>query len=267
MPKTNRFEWYKKYPKDFHDDEVVKLMGLQEIGLYNILLDHAWTNGSIPENHEELAKIARVSKATIDKLWPLVGRKFSAAEEPEPGRLVNARQERERLAASERSLKNKRPGNANASKSERDKNAIAFDSRFFENANVPIRASGSGSMVLVNQEKTSLPAAPDADLFGQWFGVFIACGLDLNETDQYRCLGIFAELTPEEQRWCVEDCQQKALKRWRSKDLTKDPWNYLHERPWTRRSIGRVLPDAAKPESRADAAQRKAAEAFRSAGA
>jgi hypothetical protein len=127
--------------------------------------------------------------------------------------------------------------------------------------------TGTGTGSGGKEEKTSLPAVPDADLFRQWFGVFIACGLDLNETDQYRCLGIFAELTPEEQRWCVEDCQQKALKRWRSKDLTKDPWNYLHEQPWTRRSIGRVLPDAAKPESRADAAQRKAAEAFRSAGA
>lgn len=259
MAKKNRFEWYKKYPKDFYDDEDVKLMELQHIGLYNVLLDHAWTNGSIPDNHEELAKIAHVPRATIGKLWPLVGRKFLPSGNP--GRLVNPRQEEERKDALEQSEKNKRVGNANASKSKREKNASANESCFFENANEGIRASGSGSssgFESKNKPETTI----NEILFENWFGIFIACGVPLNENDKYQSLAAFSELTPEQQAWCYEDCQRKAQTQWRTPTLTKRPWNYLNEQPWTRRSIGRVLPDAAGPESRAEAAQRAAAEGF-----
>jgi uncharacterized protein YdaU (DUF1376 family) len=99
-----KLDWYKMYPKDFDTDEAVKLMGLMEIGLFVMLLNHAWSNKSIPSDPESLARIARIPRVKFDPLWKLVSKCFVARED---GRLVNPRQEEERDEAKERSAHGK----------------------------------------------------------------------------------------------------------------------------------------------------------------
>ena len=90
------------YGTDFYDDEVVKLMSLEQEAVYMRLLWHAWREGSIPDGREELAAIVGVTPQRFAKLWPLIGRKWVTGE---ADRLVNRRLEHEREVRRERSRK------------------------------------------------------------------------------------------------------------------------------------------------------------------
>ena len=105
MPnKSPAFQWY---PKDFESDEVVKLMNLEEIGAYFVLLNHEWLNGSIPADEDCLVRLLKVDQETFLRLWPMVSKKFKPRR-GNGGRLVNPKMERIRKSQSDRRKKLKK---------------------------------------------------------------------------------------------------------------------------------------------------------------
>lgn len=81
------------YPKDYTSDEHVQAMSLEQEGAYLRLLLHGWLHRGIPTDLSTLARICRVPRSKMARLWPGVAPCFKEAE---PGRLVNPRQEKER---------------------------------------------------------------------------------------------------------------------------------------------------------------------------
>ncbi len=74
--KNKKFQWFKFYPKDFMDDEEVKSMDYEAIGLYWVMLCHCWTNDSMPSDHKKLQRIFKVSSHKFKKLWIQINEKF-----------------------------------------------------------------------------------------------------------------------------------------------------------------------------------------------
>jgi len=89
-PKSPAFQFY---PGDFLADPKVQAMTAEEVGVYVILLCQGWIDGSIPNDHVQLARRARLTPARFARAWVTVGLCWT---ESESGRLVNPRQERER---------------------------------------------------------------------------------------------------------------------------------------------------------------------------
>jgi uncharacterized protein YdaU (DUF1376 family) len=87
------------FGRDFYEDEAVRLMSLEQEAIYMRLLWHAWREGSIPASVEGLAAIVNVPLRRFAKLWPGVAVKWHQTEDG--SRLINRRQERERLQRAE----------------------------------------------------------------------------------------------------------------------------------------------------------------------
>lgn len=85
--------WYKWFPRDFSGSEEAAGLSLAEEGAVRRLLDHQWTQGSIPADVEQLAQLCRVTQKEMEKLWKRVGRFFTSTADP--ARLHNARLARE----------------------------------------------------------------------------------------------------------------------------------------------------------------------------
>lgn len=69
-------QWFKFYPKDFLDDEDVKAMDYEALGLYITMLCHCWTNDSMPSDIKKMCRIFNVSAHRFKKLWPQLSGKF-----------------------------------------------------------------------------------------------------------------------------------------------------------------------------------------------
>lgn len=84
---------YQFYPRDYADDEAVKLMTYEQEGVYRRLLDHQWTHGGLPADVSHVALLVpKISKPKFLKLWPAIAEKFPIVN----GRRVNPRMERQR---------------------------------------------------------------------------------------------------------------------------------------------------------------------------
>jgi uncharacterized protein YdaU (DUF1376 family) len=81
------------YPKDFLSSSHVQRMTLTEIGVYIVLLSHAWLSGGVPAEMPELAKLVKMPTARFAKMWSGA---LSECFEIKDGRLVNSRLESER---------------------------------------------------------------------------------------------------------------------------------------------------------------------------
>lgn len=101
MSKLPYFRWH---PKDFDTDENVRLMSMCEVGLYVLCLNHAWINGSLPDDLKKIAKIVGQPLSQVKKSWNSVSKCFTKNSD---GALVNARLEKEREWSNERSLRAK----------------------------------------------------------------------------------------------------------------------------------------------------------------
>lgn len=98
-----KLPYYTMYPSDFDGDENVRAMDMEELGLYLLCLNHAWINGGIPDDIDELARVLKHPSGKIRKLWIRVQKCWQPNETP--GRLVNARQEKERTKATDKRKK------------------------------------------------------------------------------------------------------------------------------------------------------------------
>lgn len=147
----NKLPYYKMYVDDFDFDEKVLSMSLAEVGLYVLLLNSSWRNGSIPVDSDSLVDLVRRKPTEVKKAWSKVQQCFIANGSPE--RLVNPRQERERSAAEERSNKASQAGILSSQK-RGVKNQQTFNGRSTDvqrsldvrSTDVQLRAYGSGSV-------------------------------------------------------------------------------------------------------------------------
>lgn len=82
---------YQWYPKDYENDEAVKLMTYEQEGIYRRLLDHQALHGSIPADVKQIAMLVpKVSLKRFLALWPALSGKFSRVD----GRLLNVKLEK-----------------------------------------------------------------------------------------------------------------------------------------------------------------------------
>ena len=85
--------WFPTYAQDFISGSV-RLMELDEVGAFWLLLCHEWITGSIPASRKAQARICGTDDATMNRIWKSIGRKFEPGTEPHT--LTNERMEAER---------------------------------------------------------------------------------------------------------------------------------------------------------------------------
>lgn len=124
--------------KDFDTDEKIILMTRSQRGLFLDAMNYAWTNDGLPENEGSVGRALRMNAREFKQDWPVVSKCFLVTELD--GRRRNPRQEEERTAAKKKSQSNARPGNKNASRTEREENATANLSRSNGDSNASQRA-------------------------------------------------------------------------------------------------------------------------------
>jgi len=74
---------YQYYPADFDEDTAA--WDVDEIGIYQRLLNYSWINGwkpgdGLPDDKRRLAKIARCDPRKFNRCWKLISTKFSKME-------------------------------------------------------------------------------------------------------------------------------------------------------------------------------------------
>ncbi len=82
---------YQYYAADFEMDTAD--WTVDEVGIYQRLLNYEWVNGALPDDLSKLARIVRISLQKMKSKWPILEHKFSKNGE---GKLVNRRMEEER---------------------------------------------------------------------------------------------------------------------------------------------------------------------------
>jgi hypothetical protein len=98
--------YFKWYVADAENDEKYSAMDDAELGLYHRCMNKSWSNGGIPADPEERARLFRLPREIADERWKRVGKCFVPSA-TDPKRLVNPRQEIERADAISKSLKAK----------------------------------------------------------------------------------------------------------------------------------------------------------------
>ncbi len=96
----NLLPYFKWYPADAESDSNYCLMSVSELGLFHRCLNRSWVNDGLPSEPEEIRRILRLEPREFKKHWPVVAESFPECED---GRRRNSRQEKERLAAKEKS--------------------------------------------------------------------------------------------------------------------------------------------------------------------
>lgn len=91
LPKRTTPPAFQFYASDFLSSDKVSRMSLAEVGVYILLLCHAWLAYGLPNDHAQIARYVRMPTSRLKRLWagPL-GECFVL----KGGRLVNPRQER-----------------------------------------------------------------------------------------------------------------------------------------------------------------------------
>lgn len=110
------FRWF---PKDAESEEFYSSLPDAELGFHHRCLNRSWVNNGIPADLDALACSMKVNRKQLDKLWARV----SAGWQEKDGRFYNKEQEEERSRAIAKGESNRRFGNANAKKTERESNA------------------------------------------------------------------------------------------------------------------------------------------------
>lgn len=99
----------KFYPSEWLSDQRVMLMSPAQKGIYIDLLCHAWTEGSIPSDPREIARLLHVHPRTLGPLLDGVLGQFCPASDP--SRLTHKRLEKERKGARQRAEQSRNAAN------------------------------------------------------------------------------------------------------------------------------------------------------------
>lgn len=73
--------WFPIEPAAFLSDSLVDQMTTLELGACFRLLCRQWIDGSLPDDQEQLRRLARLSKAEMDEAWEVIQRFFPKVEE------------------------------------------------------------------------------------------------------------------------------------------------------------------------------------------
>ncbi len=146
--------YFKWYPADAETDESYSVMTDLELGFYHRCLNKAWINGSLPAEPVELARVMKVSQVYLSRVWPVVGRRFDVSD-TDPTRLINSRQESERIKAIGKSEQATHAVNSRADRKNGRCTGVSTD----VTSDVHLRAlagadSDSDSSISVNQKPT-----------------------------------------------------------------------------------------------------------------
>lgn len=97
-PKSTRSPAFQFYASDFLSGDKVARMSYTEIGIFTVLLAHAWLSHGLPSDVGEIAKILKMNPQRFGKIWRGV---LSECWIKRGARLVNRRQEAERAKRDE----------------------------------------------------------------------------------------------------------------------------------------------------------------------
>ena len=89
---SEKLPWFKFWVQDFLTDEAVIRMSNESIGVYLRMLCHQWLEGSIPSEHEVLAKMTYSTPQVVREVLSMVDDKYSK----DGNRLVHKRLEKDR---------------------------------------------------------------------------------------------------------------------------------------------------------------------------
>ena len=84
------------YPKDFLTDENVRLMSMQERGIYITLMSYCWIEGTLPADTKRLSRLCGMPQQQFNKLWKAITPCF----DPDPlnqERIIHPRLDKERV--------------------------------------------------------------------------------------------------------------------------------------------------------------------------
>lgn len=158
-------EWYKRFPARWLTSEARMRMTAAERGIYTDLMDHQYIQGSLPNNHMVLARLASVPQDVFDIAWKNIKNEFKERD----GRLYQGFAEQVRADAVERRNQLKTNGSLGGRPRKTKRLSQAETKRFSKNKpDGPIRASTlllSSSLSLESKpgEKTSTPANGEPD--------------------------------------------------------------------------------------------------------
>ena len=93
-----RFPWFPFYAADFLNSRRVRLMSLEAVGAYILLLGHQWDGGALPDTEAQLALLLGVDEVVFHRLWPQLSPCFVRT----PMGLVNERLDEIRQAQQDR---------------------------------------------------------------------------------------------------------------------------------------------------------------------
>lgn len=248
------------YPADFEVDENVKLMNIEEIGLYAVCLNHCWINGSLPADPAEICRAMKVPKPQFARAWPRVKPCFIQRED---GRWVNARQERERELAhvksdQARKAANKRHGkdaftSASAVRPHdpRMHSAMprASDSGSDSGSGVPGKGAGK-------PQTLALAGQSIQEILEELKQIYSRAGCPIPPKHEQLAAQFLVDI-PAEKRHRVPDYVKHCLLtgRWRGASTTKSLLNLLRDGDWDVEITKRTLPSP-KPENASDIAER-----------
>jgi len=238
-----RMPFFKWYPADAESDERYASMTDSELGFFHRCLNKSWTNNGLPADLDELARLMKVKRSYLDRIWPRVGQCFTPSES-DPSRMVNPRQEQERAHA--------------ILKSERATESVR--TRYERRPNVSIRASESESISesVSESQKTEplLLKGISPEVWDEFRTSYESSGKPLNEGDWDKaCMEAVSQgLTDADIRDRVIPCLKAERLDWAEREVKMVPFpaNWLKGRPWTRQ--GKPRPAPLTPEQRRQAA-------------
>lgn len=112
--------YFKWFSADAEGDDFYISLTDAEGWTFHRCLNRAWMNDGIPADLDELGAILHKPRAYMDKVWPKLSRRWVQSPR-DPEKLVNPRQEEERSVAIAKSENNKRVGDANGSRTRRER--------------------------------------------------------------------------------------------------------------------------------------------------
>lgn len=144
MSKSPAFQFY---PADFLADKNVQCMTDAQIGIYIKLLCHAWLEGSIPSDLDQLSRFATKEPDSFKDNWRWISSCFEVCKK-DPSKLINPRLEKERRKQKSFSRKQ---SNAAKSRWQKEKSGDAtalprecFSSSSSTTVNTPLPPTGEG---------------------------------------------------------------------------------------------------------------------------
>lgn len=105
------------------------------------------------------------------------------------------------------------------------------------------------------------PVTKDPDFQG-FIGIFVSLGVGLSETDLRRCAQLWVSLESREKQAAQAHAVGPGRREWarREERYVPRPWNYLTDKPWTRRA---VVNGRDEPATKGEIATLKAKEMYR----